>query len=556
MQRPSCRFPFVVLTLAVLVSLPLSTHAQSSEYSCPHFFHLHQAVDCVEALFSEDAAPLLYTHFTLGSVPPGNGFALGLITEKPTHFVSAFTPFTPPDMRESDIFVVPAALADPEASKTGGRKSYFVPRIGEAVSTNGSWYVTGGFDWMPGLYLPGHTTMPPPRPGLEKPIHPCHRLGKLCTDSVFTLHFNAGHSVARTIDYYGLGPASPPTQYTFRLDQTYGGFQARLPLLDYHTTSTSNEFSLDGAVEFRGVTLPVESLPASVYENFSAFALPGLGTQPTYLHNSGGALDVVTHISEQKLKPGQTPRLKRYDAVTLQSSFHYHAYLDTSSSAATFQQAVADANVAIELGAINQKYLLSQKGTPVLKEFYYQFLAHHCGGLPAKPRVDLDPRANAAARKAVEDEASAYLKRNGYRYELKPNSHCDFGTLTLSSHLAASHASGGNTIPFFMRPTVGGQDIDSLTTLRGFANYRFRGNDATFLQGSYTLTVYDPLGLLVFYDAGNAGDTLGALSFAHMRQDAGFGVNIRIMRVSYAQAYLAWGAGSGPYLGYNLVKQF
>ena len=57
-------------------------------------------------------------------------------------------------------------------------------------------------------------------------------------------------------------------------------------------------------------------------------------------------------------------------------------------------------------------------------------------------------------------------------------------------------------------------------------------------------------------DAGNAGDTLGALSFAHLRQDAGFGFNIRIMRVSYAQAYVAWGAGSGAYLGYNLVKHF
>jgi hypothetical protein len=40
-------------------------------------------------------------------------------------------------------------------------------------------------------------------------------------------------------------------------------------------------------------------------------------------------------------------------------------------------------------------------------------------------------------------------------------------------------------------PTVGGQDIDSLTSLRGLANYRFREADATCLQTSYTLPVYD-----------------------------------------------------------------
>lgn len=555
MQSRFRNAPRLVLTLAVLFFLPSLAQAQSAEYSCPNFFHVHQAVDCIEAIFSEDTAPL-YTHFVVGSVPPGNGFALGLITENPTHFVSAFTPTTPPDMRDPDIFVVPSAIADPNGLKDGGRKSYFVPRIGEAVSTNGSWYVTGGFDWMPGLYIPGHTVMPPIRPGLHGSTHPCHRLGKLCTDSVLTLHFNAGHSIARTIDFYGLGPASSATQYTFRLDQTYGGLQVRMPLLDFHTVSTSNEFSLDGAIELRSLNLPTESLPASVYKNFAAATLPGLGVQPTYLHSSGGVLDVLTHVSEQKLKAGQPPLLKRDDAVTLQLSFLYHEYNDTSSSSATFQQAVADTNIGIELGAIVQKHTISTKDTPFLRNLYYEFLAHYCGGLPAEPRVDLDPNADAKARKAAKDQVRDYLKQNGYRYEIKKNDHCDFGTLNLTAHLAASHASSGNTIPFFMRPTVGGQDIDSLTSLRGFANYRFRGNDATFLQASYTLSVYDPLGLLVFYDAGNAGDSLGALSFAHLRQDAGFGVNIRIMRVSYAQAYLAWGAGSGPFLGYNLVKHF
>jgi hypothetical protein len=36
--------------------------AQSAEYSCPHFPHIHQAIDCLEALFSEDL-PDVHGHF-------------------------------------------------------------------------------------------------------------------------------------------------------------------------------------------------------------------------------------------------------------------------------------------------------------------------------------------------------------------------------------------------------------------------------------------------------------------------------------------------------------
>jgi hypothetical protein len=555
MLLPSTTRLRLTLLLAALNLLPRLAQAQSAEYSCPDFFHLHQAVDCIEAIFSEDTAPL-YTHFTVGSVPPSNGFALGLITEDPTHFVSAFAPHISPDMRDPDIFVVPSDVSDPSKTDSGGHKSLFVPRIGEAVSTNGSWYVTGGFDWMPGLYVPGFTLVPPLAPGLPKTRHNCHQLGKLCTDSVLTLHFDTGHSVARTIDFYGLGPASPNRQYTFRLDQTFGSLQDRLPLLDYHTAATSNEFAVAAGIEFRRLQLPVQSLPASVYTNFTTATLPGLTGEPTYLHSNVGFLDNLTHVSEQKLKPGQAPLLKRYDAVTLLSSFSYHWYTDTGFSGASFQREVADADLSVELGARIQKHVVSTPAPPFWRDLYYRFLSARCGGRPADPRIDTNPKADTTARKAASDQAAAYLKQNGYRYELKKTDLCDFGDLTLATHLAASHAPAGNVIPFFMRPTVGGQDIDSLTSLRGFANYRFRGNDATFVQTSYTLPIYDPLGLLVFYDAGNAGDTLGALSFAHLHQDAGFGVNIHIMRVSYAQAYLAWGAGSGPYLGYNLVKQF
>jgi hypothetical protein len=535
--------------LAALSQLPTIATGQTAKLSCPYFFdNLHQATDCLEGIFSEDDKPL-YTHLTVGSVPPGNGFALGIVTADPTHFVSAFSPRTLPDMRKTNpnIFVVPSDAIDSDQLNSGGRKSLFVPRVSVAASTNGSWYATGGFDWLPGLYINK------PRPG---PVPTCNKLGKLCTDTVLTLHLEGTHSVARTINFYGLGPASPNTQYTFRLDQTYGGIQGRLPLADYHTVDTSGEFSAAAGIESHYLQLPVEGLPASVYVHFTAATLPGLTVQPTYVHGNLGFIDHLTHISEAPAKPGQV--FKRRDAVVVDSSFTYHWYTDTSSSAASFQQAVADVNLALEIGGIFQQDIRSS--ATHLRAFFphafYSFVQDRCAGPPATPPLHLPPNPTKEDIKKAKKAAADYIKDNFYTIQITHGDRCDFGDVTFAAHLAASHASVGNTIPFFMRPSIGGQDIDSLTSLRGFANYRFRGADATFFQTSYTLPVYDPLGLLVFYDAGNAGDTLGALSFAHLRQDAGFGVNIRIMRVSYAQAYLAWGAGSGPYLGYNLVKHF
>jgi hypothetical protein len=42
----------------------------------------------------------------------------------------------------------------------------------------------------------------------------------------------------------------------------------------------------------------------------------------------------------------------------------------------------------------------------------------------------------------------------------------------------------------------------------------------------------------------------------YYRQDGGFGIDVRVMRMSIAQVYLAEGRGAGLHFGYNLVKQF
>jgi hypothetical protein len=139
---------------------------------------------------------------------------------------------------------------------------------------------------------------------------------------------------------------------------------------------------------------------------------------------------------------------------------------------------------------------------------------------------------------------------------LKVTDPCNFGRIDLTSSVIASRTGSGSEVPFYLQPTVGGSDVNSQVSLRGYPDYRFRDPDATFSQVEYSVPVRDPVGLLLFYDAGTVGPAFSSLSFAHLRQDGGFGATFRLQGSVVAQTYVAWGAGHGPALGYSFSKLF
>jgi hypothetical protein len=100
-------------------------------------------------------------------------------------------------------------------------------------------------------------------------------------------------------------------------------------------------------------------------------------------------------------------------------------------------------------------------------------------------------------------------------------------------------------------PSCGGQLHQSR-----FPNYRFRDRNAVFVQAEYSVPIVDPVGLLLFYDAGRVSSTLSDLTFSHLRQDAGFGATFSLQKNVVAQTYQAWGAGHGPTLNFNFRKLF
>jgi hypothetical protein len=133
---------------------------------------------------------------------------------------------------------------------------------------------------------------------------------------------------------------------------------------------------------------------------------------------------------------------------------------------------------------------------------------------------------------------------------------CNLMMFDIKSHLVLSNTSGANQIPFYLQPTLGGNDIDGNVTLRGWEDYRFRDRDAALLQFEADYIAWDPFGVYAFYDGGAVAPNPGGLALSNFRNDGSIGVFARIQGSIVAQTYYAWGRGHGGRWGFNFAKVF
>lgn len=123
--------------------------------------------------------------------------------------------------------------------------------------------------------------------------------------------------------------------------------------------------------------------------------------------------------------------------------------------------------------------------------------------------------------------------------------------LTIHGLLSLSDTSAGNAVPFYLQETLGGSDINGEPTLRGFADYRFRGPDLVLIQTQYERRIWKIFGIIAFYDVGQVATRKSDLDWGHMRHSYGFGGNIWLGAKVVFRAYVGLGSGEGahPYFG-------
>lgn len=107
-------------------------------------------------------------------------------------------------------------------------------------------------------------------------------------------------------------------------------------------------------------------------------------------------------------------------------------------------------------------------------------------------------------------------------------SHDRNGTFSVRVLTIGSRAGGGNAVPFYLQPTLGGSDINGNTLLGSFDDYRFRAPNAFALQAifEHSLPRIEPVGIVLMAEQGKAALDRADL-FKHLEQSYAAGLTVR-----------------------------
>lgn len=109
--------------------------------------------------------------------------------------------------------------------------------------------------------------------------------------------------------------------------------------------------------------------------------------------------------------------------------------------------------------------------------------------------------------------------------------------------VSTSDTTGDDTMPFYLMPTLGGND-----SLRGFRDYRFRGPHALLLQGEYRFEIWSGLDAAFFYDAGKVEMERRLLDFQNLESNYGAGFRFNTDNGIVLRVDAAFGSRDGKHL--------
>ena len=127
----------------------------------------------------------------------------------------------------------------------------------------------------------------------------------------------------------------------------------------------------------------------------------------------------------------------------------------------------------------------------------------------------------------------------------------DLGTISATARLVEAYATGGDQVPFYLEPTLGGTDINNLDALRSYRDYRFRAPNLLVFQAEYTHVIWGPLALLGFYDTGRVAEQRSEIGLSQMRHSFGAGLIVQLGGAPVLKFYYAWGGPEGTHTTYT-----
>lgn len=122
------------------------------------------------------------------------------------------------------------------------------------------------------------------------------------------------------------------------------------------------------------------------------------------------------------------------------------------------------------------------------------------------------------------------------------------GSFGLRLLYTTSYTSAGNTVPFYLDPTIGGTDINGTTLLPSLPDYRYRGPNFLVARASFEHSIYKwPVGAKFMVDEGRVALTPGALGFNHLAHSYAVGLTVHAGGLPVVDLLFAWGGNEGTH---------
>jgi hypothetical protein len=349
--------------------------------------------------------------------------------------------------------------------------------------------------WRAGFYVKFvHTPDSPIGVGFGTPPPVKANLTEMPEHTVFGLYAQA--TSLNKLPYFGLGPSTTLAGRSFYgLTETIVGgnvikpFYARL------------NASLYGEVNGRFVSIRPGRGQASpsIEQLYTEATAPGLITQP-------GTLQLGEGI---RIRP-----VLAADVVRLNYSLAYEQYFTPGNSTFSFQRLTVD---------LGHEFALYGKTTRVLD-----------------PRPSNGPDDCALDPVTHPECPKAYVRN----FE---------GSIGLRFFSALSMTPGGNVVPFYFQPTLGGSGIDGNSSLSSYQDYRFRAPNVMLIRESFEHSIWNlPLGFAFMADQGKIALTrgdLGSNDWVHS-----FSTGLTLRAGGFPQVYLlfSWGGREGTHTIANI----
>jgi hypothetical protein len=109
--------------------------------------------------------------------------------------------------------------------------------------------------------------------------------------------------------------------------------------------------------------------------------------------------------------------------------------------------------------------------------------------------------------------------------------------------VTTTNADAGAEIPFYLLPTLGGND-----TLRGFRSQRFRGPHRMLMQAEYRWEIWSAFEAALFVDAGKVAMRRADLNFKDLERDYGIGFRFNTDNGVVFRVDAAFGSRDGKHL--------